>query len=89
MMISAKDEELITEGYMYIDKYGKKCLSHEESPEKHHRISNFESFENAVMVLGYAKSGSHLCMSILDALGRCYHKSPKLNWMIFFLNISN
>ena len=33
------------------------------------KIRNMTSSENAVIVMGPAKSGSHLAMSILDALG--------------------
>jgi len=48
---------------------GKRCLTHEESPETANMIRNFRSTDNTVMVLGYAKAGSHLTLSILDQLG--------------------
>ena len=41
-----------------------------ESPEKQIRLENFKSAENGVIVLGFAKSGSHLMLSILDELGQ-------------------
>ena len=69
-MISPEDQELINDGYMLVDSKGKKLITSVESQEKNQRIENFESTENAVMVLGYPKAGSHLCLSILDALGK-------------------
>ena len=44
-------------------------MTHEESPEKAKLVRHFVSTKNAVMVLGYIKSGSHLLLSILDELG--------------------
>ena len=41
-----------------------------ETPEKAMKIQNFTSQKNAVMVMGYPKSGSHLILSILDELGK-------------------
>ena len=49
---------------------GKKCNSKVETPEKAMKIQNFISQKNAVMVVGYPKSGSHLILSILDELGK-------------------
>ena len=68
-MISAKDQELIDDGFLYVDHKGKKCITSEESPEKNARIDKFNFTDNAVLVLGYPKAGTHLCLSILDALG--------------------
>ena len=41
-----------------------------ESPEKSKRYQTFKSQKNAVMVVGYPKTGSHLILSILDELGK-------------------
>ena len=41
--------------------------------DKLRRIRNLKSTENGVVVLGIPKAGSHLCMGILDALGKLYH----------------
>ena len=38
------------------------------------KIRTMTSSENAVIVMGAAKSGSHLMMSILDALGKAVRK---------------
>lgn len=68
-MVCSLDEELIAEGFMYIDAKGKKCLSSQESPEKQIRLDNFKSADNGVMILGFPKSGSHLMFAIIDELG--------------------
>ena len=39
------------------------------------KMRNLQSTDKGVMVLGLAKSGSHLILSILDALG------PGLTWV--------
>ena len=42
------------------------------------KIRNMKSTDKGVMVLGLAKSGSHLILSILDALGSGLRSSIKL-----------
>jgi len=69
MTLSEDDNMLVAKGIIYIDDQGKKCYSAMETPEKGEKIRNFKTQSNAVMVVGYPKTGSHLILSILDELG--------------------
>ena len=67
-----------------------------ETPEKGMKIRNFISQTNAVIVVGYPKTGSHLIMSILAELGKFirYNNlsssfSRFLVWRFFKLTIIN
>ena len=51
--------------------------SHHEKPgmdkyEQLEIIRNLKSSENGVIIAGMPKAGSHLCMSLLDALGNAF-----------------
>lgn len=52
-----------------VERNGALFMKSEASPELLQKLKDADFPENAVTVLGYAKSGSHLIMSILDAIG--------------------
>lgn len=66
--MSKEFEELVAEGKLWRDDSGHLQFN-EASPEKYNNVRNFAADSNAVMIVGYPKTGSHLMMAITDQLG--------------------
>ena len=83
-MASTKElEELVSEGRLWIDKSGLKPVYrpfisfftgkvhfNDTPAENLANVQSFAAKENAVMIVAYPKTGSHLMMSIVDQLGK-------------------
>ena len=85
MALSKEVEELVNEGRLWIDQSGFKSVYRtfltiltgrvifgDTSAEKLANVKSFAAKENAVMIVAYPKTGTHLMMSIVDQLGACY-----------------